>query len=74
MCGEKPPRPIVASSLGRKRKGKGFSKEELEEVGLTLKEALKLGIPIDKRRRTKHEENVRMLREYLKKVGGGKEV
>lgn len=30
---------------GRKRAGKGFSREELKAVGLSLKEALALKIP-----------------------------
>jgi len=51
-----------------KRIGCGFSKGELEAVGLTFKEALKLGIPIDRRRRTTHEWNVEILKEYLEKV------
>ncbi|MBS7649105.1 MAG: ribosomal protein L13e [Candidatus Bathyarchaeia archaeon] len=50
---------------GRKRFGKGFSKEELKTVGLNIKEATTLKIPVDNRRKTKHEENVRALRDYL---------
>jgi ribosomal protein L13E len=34
----------------KSRKGKGFSRGELKEVGLSLKQALKLGIQIDPRR------------------------
>jgi len=48
------------------RKGKGFSREELREVGLSFGEALKQGIPIDTRRSTKHEENVTKLKAYSK--------
>ena len=51
-----------------KRIGRGFSKGELEAVGLTFKEALRLGIPIDRRRRTTHEWNIEILKEYLEKV------
>ena len=51
-----------------KRIGRGFSKGELEAIGLTFKEALKLGIPIDRRRRTTHEWNIEILKEYLEKV------
>ncbi len=47
------------------RKGKGFSKLELKEVGLTVKDALKLGIPVDVKRRSKHEWNVESLKRYL---------
>ena len=50
----------------RTRKGKGFSREELREVDLSFSEALKRGIPIDTRRSTKHEENVKRLKDYAK--------
>ncbi len=66
---EKPPKPTVTSPSGKKRAGKGFSRGELEEVGLTFRDALKLGIPIDKKRRSKHEENVKLLKSYLDKIG-----
>ena len=50
----------------KERKAKGFSRAELKEIGLSLGDALKLGIPIDSRRRTKHEENVKVLKKNLK--------
>ncbi len=50
------------------RVGRGFSKGELEAVGLDFKKALKLGIPIDKRRRTVHEWNIKILKDYLEKI------
>jgi len=49
----------------RIRRGRGFSKNELKEVNVDLKSALKLGIPIDPRRRSKHKENIEVLRRYL---------
>ena len=51
----------------KSRKGKGFSRRELKEIGLSLKQALKLGIEIDSRRSTKHDENVKTLKTYLSK-------
>ncbi len=51
---------------GRKsRKGRGFSRKELNEVGLSLKQALALGIPIDPKRSTQHRENVETLKTHL---------
>jgi ribosomal protein L13E len=47
------------------RRGKGFSRGELKETGLSLKQALKMGIPIDVRRSTKQEENVKTLKTHL---------
>ncbi len=74
------PEPIVLKPILRRhggieqgtRKGRGFSKGELEAVGLDFKKALKLGIPIDKRRRSKHDVNIQILKEYLEKIGYNK--
>ena len=49
----------------RIRTGRGFSKGELREVNLSVREALKLGIPVDVRRSTKHNENIKILKSYL---------
>jgi large subunit ribosomal protein L13e len=55
--------PIVVSK-GKKRKGRGFSLEELKLAGISAKEAKKLKIYIDKRRKSVYEDNV----EFLKKL------
>jgi len=57
----------VVHGQRKSRKGKGFSRGELKEVGLSLKQALKLGIQIDARRSSKHGENVKTLKTYLSK-------
>ena len=49
----------------RKRRGKGFSREELHEFNLSFRDALNLGIPIDKRRTTKHQSNIESIKLYL---------
>ena len=50
---------------GYKRQGRGFSREELEKAGLNRFQASLLNVPIDSRRSTVHEENVKVL-QYLK--------
>jgi len=52
----------------RIRAGRGFSRGELREVNLSVREALKLGIPVDVRRSTRHDENVEILKSYLAEV------
>jgi len=58
-------KPFVFKKGGKQRLGKGFSLGELKKVKLSLKQALKLGIPVDSRRRTVHEDNVKSLKEFL---------
>ncbi len=50
------------------RKGRGFSLGELQEAGIDLRLAKKLGIYIDKRRKSIHKENVEALKKYLEEV------
>lgn len=57
-------RAIVHRKKGR-RCGKGFSREELKAVGLSVKEALSLKIPVDIRRKTRHDENIQALKRHL---------
>jgi len=58
-------KPTVFKKGGKRRSGKGFSREELKKAGLSLKEALRLGIPIDSRRRTVHEDNINAVKKFL---------
>jgi len=57
----------------RIRAGRGFSKGELREVNLSLKEARELGIPVDIRRSTRHDENIEILKSYLAEALHAKE-
>ena len=64
----------IRAAVKRKRKtrwGKGFSQDELSEVGLGFRQALRLGVPIDARRRSKHKENVETLRKHLESAKTG---
>ena len=53
--------PLVRDSRGNWRPGKGFSRSELREAGLTLAGAARLQIRLDKRRRNAHPVNVAAL-------------
>ncbi len=59
--------PIV--EIGdRIREGKGFSILELEAVELTAGNARKMGIPVDTRRTTSHDENIEALKEFIEEA------
>jgi large subunit ribosomal protein L13e len=60
---------IVQKKGGRTKGGRGFSRGELREVGIDIKRALKLGISVDVRRKTRHEENVKRLKQFLRSLG-----
>lgn len=57
---------LVFKRGGRTREGRGFSKGELRRVELDFGAALRMGLRVDKRRRSVHEENVRLLEEFLR--------
>ena len=59
------PTPRVMSTGGGWRTGKGFTSSELQDAGLTVKEAADRSIPIDRRRRTSHRANVETIRSML---------
>ena len=74
--GVEPPKAIVKKPRLRKlgpidpgvRVGRGFSLGELKAVGLDPKKAMKLGIYVDRRRKSVHEWNIASLREFLDKL------
>jgi len=47
------------------REGRGFSLAEIQAAGLNAGEAKIIGIPVDLRRKSTHEENVEILKEYI---------
>jgi transcription termination factor NusA len=46
------------------RRGRGFSRKELQEANLKIDEARRLGLIVDLRRKTFHEDNVEVLKAY----------
>jgi large subunit ribosomal protein L13e len=50
------------------REGRGFSLGELREAGLTPEKARRLGLYVDKRRRTVHPWNVEALRKFIEEL------
>ncbi|MFX1318680.1 MAG: ribosomal protein L13e [Promethearchaeota archaeon] len=59
---------IHAPQTGETRRGRGFSHSELKDAGIELADARWMAIPIDSRRKTKHPENVKLLKDYAKRI------
>ena len=58
-------KPKIVGKGGKQRDGKGFSRDELKKAGTSFAQALKLSIPIDRMRRTAHDENVETVKAFL---------
>jgi len=48
------------------RRGRGFSREETSQAGLTIDDARKMGLIVDLRRKSMYPENVEALKQYMK--------
>ena len=60
-------KPKILKPNGKQRNGRGFSPEELKKAGLNPTEAPRLGLPVDLRRKTAHDENVQAIKAYVEK-------
>ncbi len=59
-------KPVVKSPKDLvPRKGRGFTKSELVAAELNIKEARDMGLMVDLRRKTHHDENVEILKTYV---------
>lgn len=57
--------PRVLKQNGKQREGRGFSRGEIAKAGSNQKEALRLHIPLDQKRKTVHDENVEALQKLF---------
>lgn len=63
------PEPTVKSpGDATMRRGRGFTRDELKQVTLTVKDARDMGLIVDLRRKTMHPENVEFLKQYIKEM------
>jgi len=56
---------VVRKKSGKKRTGRGFSRGELKKAGINFNQALHIGLLVDVRRRTMHDENVKLAKQQL---------
>jgi ribosomal protein L13E len=55
---------IITKHGGKTKPSKGFSPSELKEAGLTMQDAKQIGIPMDIKRKSRHDENVATLKAH----------
>ncbi len=60
-------KPKILKPDGKQRSGRGFSPEELKKAGLNPAEARRLELPVDRRRKTAHDQNVEAIKAYVEK-------
>jgi len=61
-------KPKILKPDGKQRSGRGFSRDEVGKAGLSAVEAARLGLPVDFRRKTVHDENVEAVKAYVEKA------
>jgi len=55
-------KPKLLKPDGKQRGGRGFSLEELKKADLNPTQAKRLKIPVDRRRKTVHDQNVDVIK------------
>ena len=59
---------VITKQNGKKSLGRGFSLTELKQACLNKQEAKKIGIPLDIKRKSFHDENVATLKAHAEKA------
>jgi ribosomal protein L13E len=62
----RPPRPLDRSRRDRLVPAEGYSLAELDDAGLSIEQAERLGLPVDAGRVGSYGPNVTTLREYIR--------
>ena len=60
---------VVITKHNKKQNiGKGFSPTELEKAGVNKQQARQIGLPVDVKRKSAHDENIATIKEYAEKA------
>ena len=59
---------VITKQNGKQSIGRGFSLSELEKAGLNKQDAKKIGIPLDIKRKSLHDENVATIKTHAEKA------
>ena len=60
---------VVITKHNKKQNiGKGFSPTELEKAGVNKQQAKQIGLPVDVKRKSAHDQNIATIKEYAEKA------
>jgi ribosomal protein L13E len=59
---------VITKQNGKQSTGRGFSPSELEKAGLNKQQAKQMGIPVDVKRKSAHDENIATLKAHAEKA------
>jgi ribosomal protein L13E len=60
---------VVVTNHNKKQNiGKGFSPTELQKAGVNKQQAKQIGLPVDVKRKTAHEQNITTIKECAEKA------
>ena len=61
-------KPTITKQNGKQSIGKGFSRTELEKAGVNKQQAKQIGLPVDFKRKSSHDENVQTIKAHAQKA------
>ncbi len=61
-------KPTITKQNGKQKPGKGFSPHELKQAGVNKQQAKQIGLPIDQKRKSTHEENVETIKAHAQQA------
>jgi ribosomal protein L13E len=61
-------RVVITKQNGKQSVGKGFSPTELEKAGVDKQQARRIGLPVDIKRKSAHDENVETIKAQAEKA------
>ena len=59
---------VITKQNGKQSTGRGFSPSELEKAGVNKQQAKQMGIPVDVKRKSAHDENIATLKAHVEKA------
>jgi large subunit ribosomal protein L13e len=59
---------VITKQNGKQSVGKGFSPTELEKAGVDKRQARRIGLPVDIKRKSLHDENVETIKVQAEKA------